>query len=283
MFGTASTAEAWLLLEYNGSWSRDLLNDSDLPPEVKARLAEALRTLPEARLLFIRNELRGKAGLSFFVAVSREDCRRLYRFELDDYAELLGIDLVGLAAGAVEDDLRRVDDPLYLVCVDGKHDKCCAKFGLPVWRAMVRAGGEAVWQSSHLGGDRFAANVACLPSGIYYGQVTPEDAQRIVEDTAAGRLYLEKLRGRVYYGFSVQAAEYFARVAGGLLDAEALTLEGIARSDRLVRVSFREPSAGRTHRVELARESDSPGRLLTCTAEAEHQVPRFVLRSYRVE
>jgi hypothetical protein len=32
---------------------------------------------------------------------------------------------------------------------------------------MVRAADQAVWQSSHVGGDRVAANVVLQPHGIY--------------------------------------------------------------------------------------------------------------------
>ena len=278
IFGTASTAEVWLLIEYNGIWSRNLLGESHLPDEVKRKI----RALSEARLLFIKNDLRGKAGLSCFVAVSREERRALYRFELDDYGDLLEIDLAGLANGSVDGELQRVDDPLYLVCVDGKHDKCCAKFGLPVYRAMLRAAGDAVWQTSHVGGDRFAANVVCLPSGVYYGHVDPHEAELIVQETGAGYVYLEKYRGRSCYGFSTQAAEYFARVASGVQELDGFRVRDVARGDGLIRVRLGDNGSGREHVVELERVSAGL-RYLTCSAEAAHDAPQFVLRSYRVE
>ena len=282
IFGTASTAEVWLLLEYNGPWNRDLLPGSDLPVEVQDALAALLSGDPETRLQFIKNDLRGKAGLSFFLAITREQRQALYRFDLDDYRDLLALDLAGLASGAVADELHRVDDPLYLVCVDGKHDKCCAKFGLPVYRAMVRAAGEAAWQSSHVGGDRFAANVVCLPSGVYYGHVDPHEAECLVRDTEAGYVHLDRFRGRSYYGFSTQAAEYFARVASGLREVDAFTIGDVERREGLIRVRLRETASEREHLVEMVRES-SGLRYLTCSAEVEHDVPQFALRSYRVE
>ena len=283
VFGTASTGQVWLLLEYNGPWTHDLLADSDLPGEAKRVLAAAVDGDPDARLLFIKNDLRGKAGLSFFVAVAREQQRALYRYELDDYRDLLSIDVAGLASGMAADPLHALDAPLYLVCVDGKHDKCCAKFGLPVYRELVRAAGLTAWQSSHVGGDRFAANVVCLPSGVYYGHVEPNEVDRIVRDTAAGYIYLEKFRGRPCYGFSVQAAEYFARMAGGLQQLDALTVRDVSRADGLVHVRLREAAADRDHLVSLVRAYAGRRRYLTCSAEVEHDVPRYELRSYQVE
>ena len=282
IFGTASTADVWLLLEYNGPWTRDLLGDSDLPADVKQALGALVRGDPDTRLQFIKNDLRGKAGLSLFLAISRERRQALYRFDLDDYRDLLAIDLAGVASGAVADEWHLVDDPLYLVCVDGKHDKCCAKFGLPLYRAMVRAAGDAVWQSSHVGGDRFAANLVCLPSGVYYGHVDPHEADQVVRDTAAGYVFLEKFRGRSCYGFSTQAAEYFARLASGLQKLDAFSIQDLERADDLIRVRLRETARQRVHVVEMVREHAGT-RYLTCSAEIEHDVPQFTLRSYRVE
>jgi hypothetical protein len=284
MFGTASLVDVWLLLEYNGRWTRDLLADSELSGEVKQALSDTLRAVRGSRLLFIKNDLRGKAGLSFYLAVAREQQQALYRFELDDYGDLLSLDLEALAGGETSDDLHAVDDPLYLVCVDGKHDKCCAKFGLPMFREMTREAGQTVWQSSHVGGDRFAANVVCLPSGVYYGHVTPEEAGQIVDDTAAGRVYLEKFRGRSYYSFDVQAAEYFARVASGLTATNAFALQDVAHSDGgLIRVRLAERSGRRAHVLELLREPAAFRNYLSCSGEREFDVPQYTLRAYRVE
>ena len=38
-----------------------------------------------------------------------------------------------------------------------------------------------VWQSSHVGGDRFAGNLVVLADGVYYGRVEPSDAWPVVE------------------------------------------------------------------------------------------------------
>ena len=68
---------------------------------------------------------------------------------------------------------------LHLVCTNGRHDPCCADFGRPVMRALTDAGAPDAWECSHVGGDRFAANIVCLPEGIYYGRVEPERARAV--------------------------------------------------------------------------------------------------------
>ena len=125
--------------------------------------------------------------------------------------------------------------------------------------------------------------MVCLPSGVYYGHVEPDEADRIVRDTTAGYIYLEKFRGRSCYGFSVQAADYFARMASGLQQLGAFTIGDVSRSDGLVRVRLRETGTGRDHLVELVRDSRALRNYLTCRAEVEHDIPQYALRSYRVQ
>ena len=52
---------------------------------------------------------------------------------------------------------------MWLVCTNGKRDACCARDGLPVARALAALRPDEAWECSHLGGHRFAANVALAP------------------------------------------------------------------------------------------------------------------------
>ena len=70
-----------------------------------------------------------------------------------------------------------------------------------------------VWQSSHVGGDRFAGNVVVLDDGVYYGRVEPSDAWPVVEAALERRVHLPLYRGRSCYGFAAQAAEIAVREA----------------------------------------------------------------------
>ena len=76
--------------------------------------------------------------------------------------------------------------PLLLVCTHGIHDTCCALRGRPVAAALAEHWPDAVWECSHVGGDRFAPNVVVLPDGYYYGQLDPESAVAAVRSHLAG-------------------------------------------------------------------------------------------------
>ena len=98
--------------------------------------------------------------------------------------------------------------PLLLVCTHGKHDRCCARYGRPLYQALAEQADDGwVWQSSHVGGDRFAGNVVVLPDGLYFGRVEPADAWSLLDEYLAGRIDLEHYRGRSAHTFAEQAAE----------------------------------------------------------------------------
>lgn len=116
-----------------------------------------------------------------------------------------------------------------LVCTDGQHDDCCARFGRPVYRALCDAAaaigaGLAVSESSHLGGHRFAANLLALPSGDLYGRVETHDAAALVAAFEQDRLLRYRYRGRL--GGSEAAAAADALLAARLPEGASWELEG---------------------------------------------------------
>ncbi|MEJ7712974.1 MAG: sucrase ferredoxin [Pyrinomonadaceae bacterium] len=118
----------------------------------------------------------------------------IYRFALSEYRQLLDVNIAALINGQLKGEEVVQDHPLFLICTHGTHDKCCAKHGIPPYEALRRAGEEAAKQSSYVGGDRFAANLVCLPHGLCYGRVDERGAERIVEEYRQGRLYLPNYR-----------------------------------------------------------------------------------------
>ena len=102
------------------------------------------------------------------------------------------------------------DQPLYLVCAHSKHDPCCALRGRSVAAALHAHRPGRTWESSHLGGDRFAANVLVLPIGYLYGRVLPFAAEEFVAAAESGEVIGALLRGRVGLPAPAQAALAYA-------------------------------------------------------------------------
>jgi hypothetical protein len=271
---TASRIENWILVEYRGVWSRDLLRGSTFSEPVKRHLREQLGALPHSRLLFVRRpERRGSRGFALFVARSSERDPALHALEVPEYDDLRDVDMTA-APG------ERVGHPLLVVCTHGKRDRCCSLYGRPLYEELrAEAGEDWVWQSSHVGGDRFAGNLVCLPEGLYFGRVGRGEVWGLLDEYLAGRIELGHYRGRSSYGFAVQAAERRIREETGLAGIHDLALTEVERSaDGAWRVAFL--AGGALHEVDVVEEL---GELtyLTCDAATTKRPRRFVAASRR--
>ncbi len=270
---TASRIDHWVLVEYRGAWQRDVLGGGLLSPGLKEHLREQLDALRPARLLFVKQpERRAESGRRVLLASSKPGHERLLGLEVEHQDDVHGVDCVGALAGGAS-PFRPIAQPLLVVCTHGKRDRCCARHGRPLYDALRAAAprGE-VWQSTHVGGDRFAGNVVSLPHGTYYGRVAPGDVPGVLDALASGRVDLEHYRGRSAYPFHVQAAERALRETEGLLGIDDLVLlDSERRGGDAWHVRFRTPD-GAVHRLHVVAELGEP-ELLTCEA-AELRRPR---------
>ena len=264
---TASRIDNWFLIEYPGLWARDALTGSGLSDQVKRHLRDQVRSVPHGRLLFIRRpDRRGRPDLVAYTATSRPGRTTVTRTAFEAYDDLRGLDL---RAGTP------ADHPLFLVCTHGKHDPCCARYGRPLYEALRdELEPDRVWQVSHIGGDRFAGNLVCLPEGLYYGRVDRETAGSVLDEHLARRIRLASYRGRSIYTFAVQAAERRLREQTGLVGIDDLTLRRVERGGGSTRVTF--TAGAERHELQVDEE---PGDLthLTCASESPERPPRFVV------
>src|SRR3954467_8766728 len=220
---TASPAQRWLLIEQPGPWGRDALAESRFDRSVAPELARRSRA-EGVRLLLVRRpgERLADSGRRGAYADSRPGHEGLWWSVRSSDADLLTAPWDG-SVGV------RADRPIYLVCSHGGHDACCALRGRPLARAMPAPGPADVWECSHLGGDRFAANVVVLPHGFYYGQV-PGDGADLVAAHAQGRVALPWLRGRAGLTPAAQAGQQLARGALGRLGVDELRVLSVVRA-----------------------------------------------------
>jgi len=271
LYGTASRVQGWVLLEQPGPWGREAVLESRLEPAL-ARALDRAATAAGLRLVLIRRPGRGASRpFTCFVAHTSRRARWLERRRLEDPAELLALDMAAVMAGERPGFGDPADEPVYLVCTNGRHDRCCATYGRPLALALQAAHGELVWESSHIGGDRFAGNLVCLPGGHYFGRVGPADAARVVDLHLGGAIDLVHYRGCCVDPPVVQAAEWFARGHTGLLGTGDLDLLDRERpAAGLVGIRFRHP--GGTLRVVVRAGRTAEPRLLT-DHSAQAEVP----------
>ena len=280
LYGTASRVRGWVLLEQPGPWGRDAVPESRLDPGL-ARALDRAAAAAHLRLLLIRRPGRAGPGdprpHTCFVAHTSRAGRWLERRRLDDPAELLELDMARVVAGERSGFGEEVTEPVYLVCTNGRHDRCCATYGRPLALALQASHGDLVWESSHIGGDRFAGNLVCLPDGHYFGRVGPADAERVVGLHRKGALDLDHWRGCCVDPPVVQAAEWFARRQAGLAGVDDLVLDGRDRLEGGIdAVWFRLAGGGRLQAV-VRTTRDADPRPLTCHSVQPEPPPSFTL------
>ena len=175
---------------------------------------------------------------------------------------LLDLDLEALGRGR-SPGLTPTDEPVFCVCTHGRHDACCAELGRPAAAALAAEHPEHTWEVSHIGGDRFAANLLVLPDGLYYGRVAPADAPALAARHLDGHLDLDLLRGRSGFPFPVQVAELAVRRETGdtRLDAVRLVALGTRGDDTDVTLGVGDAS----YDVRVRRTTGERERL-TCRA-----------------
>ncbi|RBY95606.1 sucrase ferredoxin [Blastococcus sp. TF02-8] len=212
---TAAPVDRWLLIEQPGPWGRQALLQSRFDARVAPLLAE--RAAREGvRVLLVRRpgDRLADSGRRWAYADSRPGREGLWWSVRASDSDLLTAPWDGSVG-------EPASGRTWLVCTHGGHDACCALRGRPLARTLPASGTDQVWECSHLGGDRFAANLVVLPHGFYYGQV-PGDGSLVVAAHGAGQVALPWLRGRAGVAAPAQAAQHYAREELGLLGVDDL-------------------------------------------------------------
>jgi hypothetical protein len=263
--GTAvADTDLWVVLEQPAGWGPQGFEDSGLAPELVAQLRAFVARWPRARVQLMRRPERTGAGAQpgerlLFLARGEPDAPSLHRIRLAEPGALAAVDLDAWAAGSPPADAVPLDQPLYLVCVHGKRDRCCAQRGMPVFTALAEVEGERVWQTTHLGGHRFAATLLVLPAGICYGRVEPAEAAPLSAAHARGDIYdVARVRGRCAYPSAVQAAELALRAELRESGLRSLRFSASDPSEQGVRVRFQHLASGREHELEVRAEPLPP-------------------------
>ena len=233
--GTATPMRSWLLIEHPEAWARDVADRVLARAMPRPRLRElaelrrryGLRPLlvrrpgyragrPARRTVLVGGVGAGSAGSAGSAGGAGGPAGRwLERLELDDLRELADLDLVAVATGTGGLG-SPVTGALFGVCTHGSKDMCCATMGRPVAKALAEAAPGRVWETTHLGGDRFAGNVLVLPFGFLYGHVSVATAAKLAAASDDGRVLPELLRGRTSVDMRTQVAEIAVRRVTGL-------------------------------------------------------------------
>lgn len=260
LWGTAPPTLFWLALEQRGPWGALAWEQSRLDPDLGAQVHDAAEAAG-GRALLVRPIGSGGAGPSgtprrvFLAGGAPTGTPWLLSGIITDPARLLHLPWAALAAGDAPAARRALpelaprEEPVLLVCTNGKRDVCCAIHGRAVAIQAAAQRPEALWECTHLSGHRYAATAVALPSGIVYGRLDGPLAVDAVDAAARGEMAQRAIA-------SVEAASYHLRGLAHLspmeqaADAYARGLSGEARVGALSTRRQRPASSG--HAVDDA-------------------------------
>lgn len=270
---TASRVDVWILVELPVNWGRDPIDDAPMPDAVRHTLRHACESFPDSRVVFIRKRVERAGPTRVYVVRSTPQPAIAYVDlpSIDEVASLSFAQLLETASPA--------GTPLVLVCTHGQHDSCCGRRGYPLYDALRSRGDLDIWQCSHIGGDRFAANAVVLPWGLYYGPVEARDADVFAETILAGDIFIPGFRGRSTIPRIVQAAEIHVRRATGMTARDALTVVSRDRHGDTEVVCLRDADEA-IHRMTIERYVATEAAKLTCLAKTASPVPQFRIVRY---
>ena len=284
LYGTVKPVDVWFLLDYNardvGGWVHGVVKKSTAEGAL-APILQHLTQVPKSKVLFIRRSR--PTGKQFYIAIANQAQPQLYAVQVDDYRDLLELNISSIGAGKIPtlkgQPLEMIEDVVYAVCTNGKHDICCAKLGTPFYDALSKQGVPHVWQTSHIGGHRFAATMYIFPYAICYGRLDPTDAPRVVTAQSNQQILSEHFRGRsVYAGFELpvsalqaaQTAEVSIRQQTGFVGFYDLILLAVEEvSDTQWQVDFQD-AKGRTHRLTVEQSMTENEVLSSCSEPPKH-------------
>ena len=141
---------------------------------------------------------------------------------------------------------------LWLVCTNGKRDRCCAEIGRPIAGLLAATWPEGTWETTHLGGHRFSGTLLALPSGITLGRLDTDTALDACAAVERGEVPLPWTRGRAGRPALDQVRELHV-LAGGDPADELVAVPGPTR-----RQSCGDDKVKGTTRFEV-RETETVG------------------------
>ena len=264
MIGSVDQRDRWLLLEDRSAWGSHAVRD------VLGVELEAAAKQRGMRLLLVRRREGDPSAdvvrRAFLVDTAAGEMAVRTVERPDELAALLDTSVADFGAP--------LTDPIFLVCTNGKRDACCALRGRAVTAALAVEHAERMWECTHLGGHRFAGNLVCLPHGIVYGRVGPEDGVPLADAYLDGRIDPDHLRGRSAWPAPAQVAEQVVRRRLELAGVDDIGLaEAVVEGESATVVLV---ASGVEHRFVLRAERGEP-RPTSCRADELEEPTHWVV------
>ena len=268
--GSAPVADTHVFLEHLGPWPSSPLEALDL------NYAAELDELDASIALVRRPALFREAGTGIpddpYVIVSTSGRVGLTRTTGLPSATTLAAAIAALKRGELPAGWS-YEPWLILVCTHARRDACCARLGRPLVDDLVAVTEQdRIWETTHLGGHRFAPTCLALPSQVIYGRVVADRVAELAAAIARGEVVIDLMRGRTTYTPALQAAEVTARTRLGNIHDTLELLDSTVDGDRTTS-TWR---SGSTAIDVVVEKRQGPPRQLSCSKDTLESRPVFV-------
>lgn len=218
IIGTAPDHQIYIAIECPPPWTKDEIESPAVPDSLRELIEEVDEEYDRflTRFLFICNE-----------SLKQENCTRLLIFQkqsglatafkklefqlasIDEATPLVKNYLIGNSINATPIENPAKDA---LICTHGSRDRCCSRFGNPLYRQMLKVVEDRsldirIWQASHIGGHRMAPTAITFPDVRYYGYLDVNSLTSILTQTGEIRSLQSLYRGCGMLPWAVQFVE----------------------------------------------------------------------------
>ena len=216
--GTAPVVSCYIVIEQPGSWGREALLESHFPLELGKELLSQTMGMHVKFLLARHADRLERDGITehnVWIAHTSPGLRGMRHGVLGDLSVIADWDFEAIAAGSLPPFGHTELSPVTFVCTHGARDACCALIGRSVYEDLLDSVPQderaSVWEVSHIGGHRFSPTILTLPAGSVHGRLDATQAAQMRTEAAAGRVYLNGLRGDCAYPAPLQVASIAVR------------------------------------------------------------------------
>lgn len=195
IIGSASEHQIYIAIEYPSPWAPYDLETKGIPDNLRELGEEIYDDYDrfQARFLLIHNESLKQENLTRLLifrkpsGLAKEYSRQEFHLaDIQDVAPLVKQYLMGepMTETPIESTTKEI-----LICTHGSHDRCCARFGNPIYRQALQIVNELsldhirIWQASHIGGHRMAPTAIDFPEARYYGYLDRSSLESILTRT----------------------------------------------------------------------------------------------------
>ncbi|GAA0359421.1 sucrase ferredoxin [Bacillus horti] len=198
--GSASSHERYVFVEVPTPWEYKVEESKHYPQGLVEAWSSAVKKegtgqKPPRLLSITSDRIQAPAGFRRIIYYSRTTFPLAY-FEKREYLVLeeqvieLILSLLNqnneklhqFEANQVTEEYRDL-----FICTHGSHDRCCGKFGYPMYQEIDEKYASnpslslRAWRTSHFGGHRHAPTIIDLPEGRYWAQLRPDLLPALIE------------------------------------------------------------------------------------------------------